>query len=248
MDLVLSGFLASLAAGLMTALGSIPALALGGEVPDRVMDVLYGFSSGVMLAASSFSLLAPALEVGSAAEVAVGFLLGAAVVEAGDRLIPHLHPIHGAEGPPSRLSRVWLMVLAMTIHNLPEGMAVGVAFGSGDLGRALALAAAIGAQNVPEGLAVSAPLVREGYGGPRAFLYGALTGLIEPVGGLLGALAVTRVSAVLPAAMGLAAGAMVFVVSDEMIPESHRRGHERWATAGVVLGFALMMLLDSALA
>ncbi len=246
MDQVALGFLGSLAAGLMTALGALPALLLHGEVPNRVMDVLYGLAAGVMLAASAFSLLVPALEAGSVQEVTAGFVLGGALIEAGDRLIPHVHPVYGEEGPPSRLRRVWLLVLAMTIHNFPEGMAVGVAFGSGELGRATALATAIGIQNVPEGLAVSAPLVREGYGGLRATVYGALTGLVEPVGGLIGALAVTRASAVLPMAMGLAAGAMIFVVSDEMIPESHRKGHERWATAGVILGFALMMFLDSA--
>ncbi len=239
------GFLGSLAAGLMTAVGALPALALHGEGPDKAMDVLYGLASGVMLAASAFSLLAPALEAGSIWQVTPGFVLGAALIEAGDRLIPHVHPIYGEEGPPSRLRRVWLMVLAMIIHNFPEGMAVGVAFGSGDLARAMALTTAIGIQNVPEGLAVSAPLVREGYDGVRAMVYGALTGLVEPIGGLLGALAVTHASTILPAAMGLAAGAMIFVVSDEMIPESHRKGHEKWATAGVILGFALVMLLDN---
>jgi len=232
----------------MTALGALPALALHGEIPDKLMDMLYGLAAGVMLSASAFSLLTPALELGSIWEVTLGFVAGSALIEASDRAIPHLHPIYGEEGPPSRLRRVWLLILAMVIHNFPEGLAVGVAFGSGDFSRAVALTTAIGIQNVPEGLAVSAPLVREGYGGLRAVLYSALTGLVEPIGGILGALAISSARGALPAAMGLAAGAMIFVVSDEMIPESHRKGHERWATLGVIAGFALMMLLDNMLA
>ncbi len=245
MNAILTAFLASLGAGLMTALGALPALALGGEVPDKLMDVLYGLSAGVMLAASAFSLLVPALEMGSVFLVAGGFLTGAFLIEMGDRFIPHVHPVYGYEGPSSRLRKVWLLILAMTIHNFPEGMAVGVAFAGESFGAALALALAIGIQNIPEGLAVSAPLVREGYRGRKAVLYGTLTGLVEPIGGLIGAYSVLVIRSLLPFIMGLAAGAMIFVVSDEMIPESHRKGHERWATMGVVVGFVVMMILDN---
>ncbi|MDK2384257.1 MAG: ZIP family metal transporter [Candidatus Korarchaeota archaeon] len=239
-------------AALLTTLGSAGVLLV--REPERLehsallMDVGMAFSSGVMLVAAFTSLLLPAISMAGVNTAMGGFVLGAFSIYLANRYIPHEHLVKGYEGPEwgaRKLRAAWLVALALIIHNFPEGMAVGVAFGSGDLGRATALATAIGIQNVPEGLAVSAPLVREGYGGLRATVYGALTGLVEPVGGLIGALAVTRASAVLPMAMGLAAGAMIFVVSDEMIPESHRKGHERWATAGVILGFALMMFLDS---
>ncbi len=245
MDPVTLALLGSFAAGMMTVVGALPALALGGNVPDKLMDILYGLSAGVMLAASAFSLLIPALEMGSIWEISIGFIAGALLIEIGDLFIPHLHPIYGLEGPSLRLRRVWLMILAMTIHNFPEGMAVGVAFGGESIGAATALAIAIGIQNIPEGLAVSAPLVREGYSGARAVLYGMLTGLVEPIGGVIGAYTAITSKSFLPAAMGLAAGAMIFVVSDEMIPESHRKGHERWATMGVILGFVIMMILDN---
>jgi ZIP family zinc transporter len=164
-----------------------------------------------------------------------------------DRLIPHLHliGIGGPEGPSTRLRRIWLFAFAITIHNFPEGLAVGVGFGRGDISAAIALAVGIGLQNMPEGLAVALPLVGEGYSRGRALLYATLTGLAEPIAGTLGALAVAEAVGLLPYALAFAAGAMLYVISDEIIPESHRRGHQAAATRGLVAGFCLMMLLDT---
>jgi len=162
-----------------------------------------------------------------------------------DRLIPHVHFVAGAEGPSSALRRIWLLILAITLHNFPEGLAVGVGFGSGDMATAMVLAMAIALQNMPEGLAVALPLVREGYSRGRALWYATLSGLAEPIAGLFGVVAVTIARPILPFGMAFAAGAMLFVVSDEIIPETHRRGYEREGTFGVVVGFLVMMLLDN---
>jgi ZIP family zinc transporter len=242
-EIVWLGTVASLAAGLATGVGALPVLFVK-KISDRLLDVLLGFSAGVMLAATSFSLIVPAIDLSGPWVVVIGLALGAVVLHLIDRFIPHFHPILGAEGPPSRLSRVWLFVLAITIHNFPEGLAVGVSFGGGDVAAGLVIAMAIGLQNMPEGLAVALPLVREGYSRPKALWYGTLTGLVEPVGGLLGVALVSIFHPVLPWALAFAAGAMLFVVSDEMIPESHRRGFEREATFGLITGFVIMMLLD----
>lgn len=241
---ILLGFMASLAAGLATGAGALPVL-FTKKVSDRLLDVMLGFSAGVMLAATSFSLIVPAIDLSGPWVAVVGIALGAFVLHLIDRFIPHFHPALGAEGPYSRLSRVWLFVIAITIHNFPEGLAVGVSFGSGNVAAGLVVAMAIGLQNMPEGLAVALPLLREGYSRRRSLLYGVLTGLIEPVGGLLGVALVSIFHPILPWALGFAAGAMLFVVSDEMIPESHRKGFEREATFGLIVGFVVMMLLDS---
>jgi len=161
-----------------------------------------------------------------------------------DRFVPQFHPAIGIEGRPSRLSKVWLFVLAITIHNFPEGLAVGVSFGSGDVAAGFVIAAAIGLQNMPEGLAVALPLVREGYSRQKSLLYATLTGLVEPLGGLLGVALISIFQPFLPWGLSFAAGAMLFIVSDEIIPESHRKGFEREATFGLVVGFVIMMLLD----
>jgi ZIP family zinc transporter len=197
-----------------------------------------------MLAATSFSLIVPAIELSGPWVAVFGVVLGAFVLHLVDRSVPHLHPLLGAEGPPSKLPRVWLFVLAITIHNFPEGLAVGVSFGSGDVTAGLVIALAIGLQNMPEGLAVALPLLREGYSRGKSLWYGTLTGLVEPVGGLLGVALVSIFIPILPWGLAFAAGAMLFVVSDEMIPESHRKGFEREATFGLIAGFVVMMALD----
>ncbi|MHA1579654.1 MAG: ZIP family metal transporter [Candidatus Freyarchaeota archaeon] len=161
------------------------------------------------------------------------------------RLVPHLHALSKVKGPATRLRRVWLLILAITIHNFPEGLSVGVGFGAGDIGAGLALAIAIGLQNMPEGLAVALPLLRENYSKWRAAEYGTLSGLVEPVGGVIGITVVSVAHQFLPFALAFAAGAMIWVVSDEMIPESHAKGYEREATIGVIIGFLVMMLLDN---
>ena len=242
-EIVWLGSIASLLAGLATGVGAMPVL-FTRRISDRLLDVMLGFSAGVMLAATSFSLIVPAIDLSGPWAGVFGIVLGALVLHLVDRFVPHFHAFLGAEGPPSKLPRVWLFVIAITIHNFPEGLAVGVSFGSGDVATGLVIAMAIGLQNMPEGLAVALPLLRQGYSRGRSLWYGTLTGLVEPVGGLLGAAMVSISRPILPWGLAFAAGAMLFVVSDEMIPESHRKGFEREATFGLIAGFVIMMLLD----
>jgi ZIP family zinc transporter len=243
-NIVLLGFLASLAAGCATGVGALPVL-FTRKVSQRLMDGMLGFAAGVMLAATSFSLIVPAIEFGGVWITVLGVAVGALFLDQVDKLTPHLHLIHGREGPSSTLSRVWLFILAITIHNFPEGLAVGVGFGSGDISSGTALAIGIGLQNMPEGLAVALPLLRENYSKGKALLIALLSGLVEPVGGLIGVAAVTIARPFLPFGLAFAAGAMLFVISDEIIPETHRGGFERVATFGVVVGFIVMMALDN---
>ncbi len=243
-NFVILGALASLIAGLATGAGALPVLFVK-KVSDRFLDVMLGFSAGVMLAATSFSLIIPALEMGGIVVSVLGLSLGAVTIHFIDRSIPHLHLISGLEGPPSKISRVWLFMMAMTIHNFPEGMAVGVSFGTGDVSTGMIVAIAIGLQNMPEGLAAALPLLREKYSRGRALWYASLTGLVEPIGGLLGVSLVSLSSSFLPWGLTFAAGAMLFIVSDEMIPESHRKEFAREATLGLILGFIVMMFLDT---
>jgi ZIP family zinc transporter len=242
-EIIWTGFAASLIAGLATGAGALPVL-FTKRISDKLLDAMLGFSAGVMLAATSFSLIVPALDLSGPLVAVFGIILGALVLHLIDRFVPHFHPALGAEGPPSKLSRVWLFVLAITIHNFPEGLAVGVSFGGGNAAAGFAIATAIGLQNMPEGLAVALPLVREGYSRRKSLLYGTLTGLVEPLGGLLGVALVSIFQPILPWGLAFAAGAMLFVVSDEIIPESHRKGFEREATFGVIAGFVVMMLVD----
>jgi ZIP family zinc transporter len=229
----------------------------------RVMDIMLGFAAGVMIAASYWSLLAPAIAMAESqgmipwVPAVVGFLLGAVFLRVADQLIPHLHlyaPITAAEGPKSSLRKSALMVLAITLHNIPEGLAVGVAFGAAaaglpdaTIGAAIALAIGIGLQNFPEGAAVSFPLFREGVPRGKAFWYGQLSGMVEPVAAVVGVLAVLSTRPLLPYALAFAAGAMIYVVVEEAIPESQTGGHHDAATIGTIAGFALMMTLDVAL-
>jgi len=244
-DTLYLGLAASLIAGLATGVGALPVLFFE-NVSDRLLDVMLGFAAGVMLAASSFSLLIPALEISSVWVVAAGFSLGALCIHAVDRFTPHLHMWSGPEGPESgKLSGLMLMVIAIAIHNFPEGLAVGVSFGGGDAVRGSLVAFAIALQNLPEGLAVAFPLVRLGYSRARALGIATLTGLAEPLGALIGLAAVSVAEPVLPWGLAFAAGAMIFVVSDEIIPESHRKGFEREATFGLIVGFLLMLVIDS---
>ena len=232
-------------------------------VAKTVLDTTLGFAAGVMIAASFWSLLAPAIEMAEASgdtpwlAAVVGFSLGGAFLWAVDRLLPHLHPgfpREEAEGVESGLHRSILLVLAITLHNLPEGLAVGVAFGGAaagmgpmTLGGAVALAIGIGIQNFPEGMAVSVPLRREGFGRLRALWYGQLSAIVEPVAGVIGAAAVLTVEPILPYALAFAAGAMIYVVVEELVPESQARKHSDLPTLGAMVGFAVMMVLDVAL-
>lgn len=243
-ELIRLGFLVSLLAGAATGLGAIP-LFFVRNLSQRALDVMLGFAAGVMMAATAFSLLVPALELSGVWIVVGGFLAGGIFVHLLDRYIPHEHLIKGFEGHSTKLSKVTLLILAITIHNFPEGLAVGVTFGTGDIAAGMIIAIAIGMQNVPEGSAVAFPLIREGISRKRALWYATLSGLVEPIGGLIGVLAVSLMYSLLPIGLAFAAGAMTFVVSDEMIPESHRVGHEREATFGFIVGFTVMMFLDT---
>lgn len=242
-EVIWLGSVASLLAGLATGVGALPVL-FTRKVSDRLLDSMLGFSAGIMLAATFFSLLVPAIDLGGVWIAVLGIILGAVALHLADRFIPHFHPVSGAEGPSSRLSRIWLFVFAITIHNFPEGLAVGVSFGSGDVTAGLVVAMAIGLQNMPEGLAVALPLLTEGYSKQRSLWYATLTGLAEPVGGFLGVALVYIFHSILPWAFAFAAGAMLFVISDEIIPETHRKGFERGATFSLIAGFIVMMLLD----
>lgn len=242
----------------MTALGSSFVLFFK-EIKDSVLDTMLGFAAGVMIAASFWSLLNPAIEMsdGSWVPAVVGFLLGGAFLRLIDLVLPHVHPgddISEREGIKTPWGKSTLMFLAVTLHNFPEGLAVGVAFGalasgfeSATLAGAMALALGIGIQNLPEGAAVAIPLRREGLSRWKSFFWGQFSGMIEPIGGLLGALMVSIARPLLPYTLAFAAGAMIYVVAEEVIPESQRGKHGHLATLGVMLGFAVMMVLDVAL-
>lgn len=233
------------------------------SINQKVLNSMLGFAAGVMIAASFWSLLKPAIEMSEAGggrgwvPAVVGFLAGGAFLLLVDKLLPHLHlglSIDKAEGIKTSWQRSILLVLAITLHNIPEGLAVGVAFGAlannpdtGMLAGAIALAIGIGLQNFPEGAAVSIPLRREGLSRRKSFMYGQFSGVVEPIAGVLGAFLVLTITPLLPYALSFAAGAMIFVVVEELIPES-QTGHETdLSTIGAMLGFATMMLLDVAL-
>lgn len=245
----------SAAAGL-TALGALGVL-FTRRISERTQDVLLGYGGGIMLAASVFSLIIPAMnqaqalgyeKTGAMLLTATGIMLGGLFVLAINHLIPHQHFI--APNPAiqaMRTSRIWMFVMAVTIHNFPEGLAIGVGFGGDDVGKAIALATGIGIQDIPEGLVVALALRTLGYSPWKSAGAGILSGLVEPIGGVLGALATGVSTTALPWALAGAGGAMLFVISHEVIPESHRQGHETQATLGLLAGFVTMMLLDTLL-
>ncbi|GHA79607.1 ZIP family metal transporter [Cognatilysobacter bugurensis] len=242
-------------AALMTTLGALPALFIA-KLGARTNDALLGFGAGVMLAASAFSLVLPGIEAAEAQGwapfpagglVGVALLAGAALLLWMERSIPHEHFIKGAEGRSGQnLKRTWLFVFAIALHNVPEGLAIGVAFAN-NFGQGAALATGIAVQDIPEGLVVAVALITAGYTRGTAVLVAAMSGVVEPIGALIGAAVVTALPLLLPVGLGIAAGAMLYVVSHEIIPESHRQGHEHWATSGLMVGFVLMTLLDTAL-
>lgn len=245
----------------MTALGAAVVFAAR-DIGKKILDAMLGFAAGVMIAASYWSLLAPAIEMSEGKDIpswfppAAGFLMGAVFLRITDRILPHLHlgfPMKDAEGIKTSWQRTTLLILAVTLHNIPEGLAVGVAFGavaaglpSATLTGAIALAIGIGIQNFPEGTAVSMPLRREGLSRLKSFWYGQLSGIVEPIAGVIGAAAVIISKPVLPYALSFAAGAMIFVVVEELIPESQRGGNTDLATMGAIAGFVVMMVLDVA--
>jgi len=259
---VVQAVLANCFTWFLTALGAA-AVFFFKTVNRRVLDGMLGFAAGVMIAASYWSLLAPAIEMTEQAggipwvPAAVGFLLGGAFLWGVDKILPHLHigyPTEAAEGLHTSWRRSILLVLAITLHNFPEGLAVGVAFGavaaglpSATLAGAVALALGIGLQNFPEGMAVSVPLRREGLSRVKSFWYGQLSGAVEPIAGFLGAIAVVLMRPILPYALAFAAGAMIYVVVEELIPESQLESATDIATIGAMVGFTVMMTMDVAL-
>lgn len=244
----LQALIASAATWVATAVGASFVLFVR-SAPRRLLDGMLGFAAGVMVAASCWSLLLPALELGGIGPAALGLALGAAFIFTLDQILPHLHPAYPAEaepeGPPVQWRRTVLLVLAITLHNIPEGLAVGVAYGGGDTAGATALAMGIGLQNLPEGLAVSLPLRREGFSGLRALWWGQLSAIVEPAAAVLGAVLVASVHAALPYGLAFAAGAMLYVVVEELIPEAERGRNIDIATVNFIAGFIVMMVLDN---
>ena len=258
---LLQAFLATCFTWFLTALGA-GVVFLKTQISRKVFDVMLGFAAGVMIAASFWSLLAPALEISQGNHIpnwlpaTAGFLLGGVFIWGLDKILPHLHPgspLEDAEGIKTGWRRSILLVSAITLHNIPEGLAIGVAFGAvaaglpaATLPGAMALTIGIGLQNFPEGTAVALPLRREGMSRWKSFWYGQMSALVEPIAAVLGAAAVLVARPILPYAMGFAAGAMIFVVVEELVPESQRGENTDLATMGAMVGFATMMVLDVA--
>ena len=259
---VLLALFAALFTWAMTAMGASMVFFFK-SINAKVLNTMLGFAAGVMITASYWSLLAPAIEMAEEGilpawvSVTVGFLMGGFFLYIIDKILPHLHlgfPMEEAEGIKTSWHRSVLLVLAITLHNIPEGLAVGVAFGAlasdlsaASLAGAIALALGIGIQNFPEGAAVSVPLRREGFSRLKSFWYGQLSGVVEPIAGVFGALAVILIKPILPYALAFAAGAMIYVVVEELIPESQLEKNTDTATMGAMFGFAVMMTLDVAL-
>lgn len=236
-----------------TALGSAFVFFMRKDMPERLQKTLLGFASGVMVAASVWSLIIPALEMGSGKSsvipVTVGLLAGFAFLLLIDQVTPHIHPVGGPEGPKSRLSRTTMLALAVTIHNFPEGMAVGVAVAGAlssdfSMAGAIALSLGIAIQNIPEGAIISMPLKAAGNSRWKSFLIGTLSGIVEPLGGALVLLLASVATSAMPYLLPFAAGAMLYVVIEELVPEASQGEHSNMSTIGFAIGFALMMVLD----
>lgn len=269
-NLVWLGIIASMCAGLATGIGSLP-IFITKNISRKLLDELLGVAAGVMLAATSFSLIVPAIEKGGggvpgASITLIGILCGGFFIDIIDRYFPDTNLLSNAMNGSDacensrkktfpigynmspKMRKVWLFIIAITIHNFPEGLAVGVGFGDGDIANGISLAIGIGLQNLPEGLAVALPLVREKYTAGKAFLVALATGLVEPIGGLLGVGLVQIARPILPFALAFAAGAMLFVISHEIIPETqNHEGHSKLATHALLIGFVIMMFLDNTL-
>lgn len=244
---------------LATAAGAAMVFLFRNQIPHSFQRVFLGFAAGVMIAASVWSLLLPSIEMAQQQggpgwlPAALGFLVGAVFLLAVDNLLPHLHPDSDKpEGLSASWKRTTMLVFAVTLHNIPEGLAVGLTFGlaaqaPSELSAAMALAIGMGLQNFPEGAAISLPLKREGLSNRRSFVYGALSGIVEPIAGVIGVVLATSVEGIMPWVLAFAAGAMIYVVVEELIPEAHLGEHSHSGTIGVLSGFLIMMVLDVAL-
>lgn len=244
MNTILIATLASLIAGSATIVGAAAVFVVR-RVSEKFLDGAMGFAAGVMLAATFFGLLAPAIRAGGIGRTSAGMLLGAAFLIIMEKAIPHVHRVSGIKGPPVHLGKMWLFILAITIHNFPEGLTVGVGFAGGNIASGTVLAIGIGIQNIVEGLAVALCFFRVHNRVARAFLVASFTCIVEPVGGLIGISIVSLGSALVPYGLAFAGGAMLFVTVEELIPETHSRGNVRESTIGIILGFVAMMLLES---
>ena len=241
---------------LITALGVGGSTVLGvllgfffQRIPHKFNDAILGFAAGIMLAAAMFGLIVPSMEAGNVWVTVFGILIGAIFLNLADKITPHLHHITGVgeeQHPESQnnINKILLFVIAIAIHNLPEGIAAGVGFGSEDISNAITVALGIALQNIPEGMVIVSPLILAGVKKARVFAIASLTGLVEVIGTMIGFFAVSIASAILPFALAFAGGTMIYVVSDEMIPETHHDGHERMATYSLIAGFITMLILD----
>ena len=243
MNIILTGTLASLIAATGTIFGAALVFPLK-NASEKLLDAAMGFSAGVMFAVTFFGLIAPAIEIGGVWRTAFGIIVGTIFLIAMEKALPHVHRISGITNPTTHLKKIWLLVLAITIHNFPEGISVGVGFAGGDIHHGTFLATGIGIQNIVEGLIVALPLVRFDKKILNAFLVASFTCVVEPIGGFLGISTVSLAQFLTPYGLAFAAGAILFVTCEEVIPESHTRGNARIATIGVIVGFILMMVLE----
>ncbi|MFA5143712.1 MAG: ZIP family metal transporter [Candidatus Omnitrophota bacterium] len=244
MNIVLIGTLASIAAGSATILGAFPVFFIR-KVSDKLLDTLMGFAAGVMLSVTFFGLITPAIKTGGIWKTSFGILLGALFLIIMEKAIPHVHRVTGMKGPHVHLGKLWLFILAITIHNFPEGLTVGVGFAGGNYNTGFVLAVGIGIQNIVEGLAVAVSFFRATNKLMKAFLVASFTCVVEPVGGFLGISILSIAKPLIPYGMAFAAGAMLFVTVEELIPETHSRGNVRESTIGIILGAVVMMLLEN---
>jgi len=244
-NLTLMGFYGGLFISLLNLFGALFIL-LFSKISQKLLDTLLGFAAGIMLTASFTSLILPGIEIGGILPILFGILLGSLTMSIGDRIIPHMHFIKGKEGiKTEKINAVWLFIFAITLHNMPEGLSVGVGFGSGKIKEAIKLMIAIGIQNIPEGFSVAISALNAEFGKKfYASIVGIRSGLVEIPLAVLGAWLTSMTKVILPYAMGFAAGAMLYVISDEIIPETHRKEHERFATLGTIIGVVIMLYLD----
>lgn len=244
MNIILIATLASIVAGLATVAGAAVIFFIR-AVSEKFIDMAMGFAAGVMLAATFFGLISPAIKIGGMWRTSAGIVIGALFLIAMEKLVPHVHRVTGIKGPPVHLGKMGLFILAITIHNFPEGLTVGVGFAGGNIPAGIVLAIGIGIQNIVEGLAVAVSFFRVKNKVMMAFLVASFTCVVEPIGGLLGISIVSLGKALIPYGMAFAAGAMLFVTVEELIPETHSRGNVRESTIGIIFGFIAMMILES---
>lgn len=242
---ILKATILSFAAGAFTMLGAVPVFFIKEKMSHRKYSIMLGFSGGVMLAASVWSLIIPALEKGGIYIVIAGIICGALFIELISKLIPHEHFFKGREGPDVNIKRIILFMLAITIHNFPEGMSVGTSWALDDKSKSLSLALGIGIQNIPEGSAIAFPLLSLGYSKWYCFLITFLSAVVEPVGGFIGSAIAFSFKDMLPFFLSFAGGCMLYVISGEMIPESHEKGYGKIATFWLIIGFIIMLYLDN---